>query len=117
MARYRSREQKAALRARETVAPAPREKCPRCDGDLIWPVHTPKRVGEVARRVPLDASPTDDVKAPYAVVFTGSRSRWLDPGDDVDVIEERHQSHVYTCPDRVTPDELYARPSKAGGRR
>ena len=94
------------------------QACPLCDTRLIWPVHTPKAMRRTkagpARAIPLDADPTDDPAAPYAVSLGRTRSRWLDDDEDPDVTESRHHSHIYTCPAGVTPEVLASLPPQNG---
>lgn len=84
--------------------------CPLCGGQLIWPWHTPKagrrsKQGR-ARPIPLDADPTEDQSAPYACGVSKRTCRWVEPDEDVAPYETRHHSHIYTCPERVTPEQL-----------
>lgn len=87
-----------------------RRTCPLCGGRLIWPHHTPKAQRRTkagpARPIPLDAAPTPDPDARYAVSLGKTRSRWLDDDEEPDVTETRHHSHIYTCPAHVTPEQL-----------
>lgn len=94
-------------------------QCPLCGGRLVWPVHTPKaqrrtRGPGVARPIPLDADPTDDPGAPYALSLGRRTSRWLDGDEAPDLTETRHHSHIYTCPNRVTPEQLASMPQQNG---
>ncbi|WP_029291830.1 hypothetical protein [Cellulomonas sp. HZM] len=92
--------------------------CPACGGRLIWPTHTPRAQRRTergpARPIPLDADPTDDRGAPYAVSLSKRTSRWLDEDEEPDVTESRHHSHIYTCPARITPEQLASTPQQNG---
>jgi hypothetical protein len=83
------------------------KSCPLCDGELIWPVHTPKHLGTGQRRqIPLDAGANFDPTCRYAVSAGRTRSRWLDEDESPDVSESRHYSHFATCLKFVTPEQL-----------
>ncbi len=95
--------------------------CPLCGGELIWPLHVPKRIrpGEHRRRIPLDRAPTDDPTARYAVFGSGAAktSRYLEDDEQPDVLDTVHPPHFATCPDGITPEQLASMTQQNGQHR
>lgn len=102
-----------STRRRRGRAPAGQHRpatCPLCGGELIWPLHIPKRIkpGEQRRHIALDRRPDETSSGRYAVSGFGpaKRSRYLEADETPDPLETRHLSHFATCPQQITPDEL-----------
>lgn len=93
-------------------------RCPLCGGELIWPLHVPKRIrpGEHRRQIALDRDPDLTGTARYAVSGFGpaKRSRYLEPDESPDPLETRHYSHFATCPQEITPEELASMAQRNG---
>ncbi len=89
-----------------------------CGAGLIWPLYipAPERLdpAERRKRLPLDATPTEDPAARFAVFGAGRTCRRLDADEPLDLNERRHEIHFATCPVQVTADQLASMPQQNG---